>query len=619
MKNKLLLSSITLFAFLLIINFSSNSLLAKNIKTTNNSFFAAPIVGNALAQNVSSTSVELLGVINSDGGSTLTERGFIYSISSADSSPTLAEVGGGNVFKLIVPGSGTGVFQETLTGLIPSTSYSFRPYAINIDGSGEGNIGSFTTSVGVVLPTVSTGSASIVTQDAAIIDINVTSDGGGTISENGVVFSLTSVNNNPEISGTGVTKTDFLVTGTGSHDQSISGLLANSNYTYRAYAINETGTSYGAVQTFTTISNPALTSSRYIVNGLGAPDQGSQGTVTASSTWVQAFTIDSYDVTLTAITIEAFGTGTVSISVRDASGNGAGNLIETLGNVSSNSATSTYQRVTSSTNPTLLANTTYYVHATHISGSLSWDVGARTAITGSGASFPSNSIFNNGASLPGPILDTAIEGIINCSAPTMQATAVVFGLESISSLTLSSFTPPSGGASGYVIYINDVDTFTAPSEGSEPVTDTSWNNSGQQAIYFGTSSSPSITITDLDEATTYYFRIYSYNECLGIEGYETTGLSANDTTDDNSLSVDTVENRSSFLMYPIPTEKSVQIKSTVGGNFVILNQLGQKVKTFIANPNVEVSIYVGDLSEGIYFVKATDSYNKYSQKLVIKK
>ena len=117
-----------------------------------------------------------------------------------------------------------------------------------------------------------------------------------------------------------------------------------------------------------------------------------------------------------------------------------------------------------------------------------------------------------------------------CSAPSDAATSAVFGTETASSLTLSSFTAPAGGADGYAIYMNSTNSFIAPSDGDQPVVDITWNGAGQQPIYFGTSASPNVTVSGLDGNTTYFFRVYAYNDCSGTDTYETTGLNANDTT-----------------------------------------------------------------------------------------
>jgi surface protein len=116
------------------------------------------------------------------------------------------------------------------------------------------------------------------------------------------------------------------------------------------------------------------------------------------------------------------------------------------------------------------------------------------------------------------------------SAPTTQASSAVFETETSSTLNLTSFLAPSGGADAYAIYINDTNSFTAPVDGDEPTGDLSWNDAGQQAIYVGISSSPNITVSDLDPGTQYFFQIYAYNDCSGTKSYETTGLNTTDTT-----------------------------------------------------------------------------------------
>jgi len=124
-----------------------------------------------------------------------------------------------------------------------------------------------------------------------------------------------------------------------------------------------------------------------------------------------------------------------------------------------------------------------------------------------------------------------------CDAPESSATAAVFGTGSTTSLNLASFTAPSSGADGYAIYMSDANSFTPPSDGDEPVADASWNGTGQQTIYFGTSSSPDITVTDLAPGTQYYFQIYAYNDCSGTEVYEGTGLNATATTEQGELTI----------------------------------------------------------------------------------
>lgn len=81
---------------------------------------------------------------------------------------------------------------------------------------------------------------------------NITSDNGGTITERGIVYALTSANTNPEIGGTGVTKVIASGTSLGAFTTAVSGLTISSGYSFKAYATNGAGTGYSSVATFTT-------------------------------------------------------------------------------------------------------------------------------------------------------------------------------------------------------------------------------------------------------------------------------------------------------------------------------------------------------------------------------
>ncbi|MDN3667221.1 beta strand repeat-containing protein [Algibacter miyuki] len=83
-----------------------------------------------------------------------------------------------------------------------------------------------------------------------------------------------------------------------------------------------------------------------------------------------------------------------------------------------------------------------------------------------------------------------------------------------------------------------------------------------------------------------------------------------------TLAIKNIIDTSKFLIYPNPSSSEVQITSSIGGRFQIINQLGQTVKTFNAVSTIEATVYVGDLTEGMYFVQGA---NGTSKKLMIKK
>ncbi|WP_298764478.1 MBG domain-containing protein [uncultured Polaribacter sp.] len=101
------------------------------------------------ANNITQTSADLAGDITSNGGATISERGIVYALSSENNNP---EIGGTDVIK-IINGTGTGMFTNSLTNLIPNTQYSFKSYAINSAGTSYGNLESFTTN-SLLMPSI---------------------------------------------------------------------------------------------------------------------------------------------------------------------------------------------------------------------------------------------------------------------------------------------------------------------------------------------------------------------------------------------------------------------------------------------------------------------------------
>jgi hypothetical protein len=109
-------------------------------------------------------------------------------------------------------------------------------------------------------PSVTTPTSTGITANSATLGGNVTSDGGATITERGVVYALTATNPNPQIGGTGVTKLTAAGT-TGVFTVNAPGLASNSNYSFKAYATNSAGTTYTSpASAFTTsVANNAPT------------------------------------------------------------------------------------------------------------------------------------------------------------------------------------------------------------------------------------------------------------------------------------------------------------------------------------------------------------------------
>jgi surface protein len=180
--------------------------------------------------------------------------------------------------------------------------------------------------------------------------------------------------------------------------------------------------------------------------------------------------------------------------------------------------------------------------------------------------------------------------------PTAQATDMIFGAKTTNSLQLNGFTAPSGGATGYAVSVNSTNSFTAPANGTEPVANTVWSDAGQQPVYFGTSSAPAVTVTGLTAGTTYYFKVYAYNDCAGTETYETTGLTGSTTTSiPMTLVFDT--NLSTGTTVTLPLNGTVNVTVNWGdGNTETFTTEGNKNHTYTTEGEYTVTI-TGSLTQ----------------------
>ena len=93
-----------------------------------------PTVTTAMVTQVTATTAVAGGNVANDGGSSVTERGVVFSTSQ---NPTVAD-------SKVTSGSGTGAFTCNLTGLEEGKTYYVRAYAMNVVGIGYGEQVDFT-------------------------------------------------------------------------------------------------------------------------------------------------------------------------------------------------------------------------------------------------------------------------------------------------------------------------------------------------------------------------------------------------------------------------------------------------------------------------------------------
>ena len=181
------------------------------------------------------------GEIISDGGSAITECGVCW---STEGEPTLE---GDHA----TANATTGAFTVSLTELTQNTTYYIRAYATNEAGTGYGEVLTFTTEEEIVIttPTVTTAEVTEITTTTATVGGAITDAGNGTIEECGICYKT----GNADWTCVALEATENAFSTT------LSDLTPNTTYTVRAYSINEAGTGYGDVLTFTTEEEIVIT------------------------------------------------------------------------------------------------------------------------------------------------------------------------------------------------------------------------------------------------------------------------------------------------------------------------------------------------------------------------
>jgi uncharacterized protein (TIGR02145 family) len=174
------------------------------------------------------------GNISSNGGGIISARGLVWNTATG---PTLSN------FKTTSSGT-VGIFTDSLLGLNPGTTYYVKAYVTNDKGTAYGNELTFKSLD--TLPTVSTKPVTGITQTGASSGGTITSTGGASHSEKGLVYATTT---NPTILDNKLIDTNAGLT----WNSALTGLMGNTKYYIRAYATNIMGTAYGRLDSFVTL------------------------------------------------------------------------------------------------------------------------------------------------------------------------------------------------------------------------------------------------------------------------------------------------------------------------------------------------------------------------------
>ena len=202
-----------------------------------------PVLSSIDVSDVTSTSANFSSTVIGHGGSTVTEVGFYYS-TSPEVDPELSDKVSQQYAK--------DAFTLSVSELQIYQKYYVKAYAVNPAGVAFSSVVEFVTLSST--PVVNTISASDITPSTATLNGEVVTDNGASITERGFMW----------VEGKGIPtmSSDVIkVGGTTGHFSSIlSELKPNQVYSYRAYAKNTNGTSYGeTIEVATVPDQMALT------------------------------------------------------------------------------------------------------------------------------------------------------------------------------------------------------------------------------------------------------------------------------------------------------------------------------------------------------------------------
>ncbi|MEO7446036.1 MAG: T9SS type A sorting domain-containing protein [Ferruginibacter sp.] len=167
--------------------------------------------------------------------------GYSFSTSATGSfTPTLSITQPGGVFNQVVYVKFTPTSEQSYNGNIPVSGGGATTISVGASGSGVNSPA-----------IVNTGTATAPTPNSVTLSGTTTGNGCSSVTSQGIEYS--SINNFGAGQGIKVPATNLTA---GNFSVTLSGLVQNTTYYFRAYATNGGGTAYGTLQSFTTASIP---------------------------------------------------------------------------------------------------------------------------------------------------------------------------------------------------------------------------------------------------------------------------------------------------------------------------------------------------------------------------
>ena len=245
-----------------------------------------PTVATNAANAIGQTTATLNATINNPSSVSITAKGFEWKLTNGG---TYAPVNG----------TGTGnTFTANLTDLTANTSYTFKAFITFNGTTVYGEEMTFTTQQEGQLtePTATTGNVTNVTYNSATLNGSIANPDNVNITAQGFEWKLTN----------GGTYTTVNVSGT-TMTYNLTGLDANTSYTYRAFVTTANGTHPGQEVTFTTNEEPVQPCA--VPTGLHTTDIENHAVTIA---WDENANVDNWNIQYRIVGSSAFSSATSS-------------------------------------------------------------------------------------------------------------------------------------------------------------------------------------------------------------------------------------------------------------------------------------------------------------------